>query len=205
MNKTPKRTHREMELLDALHELGGSARSAELAKALDLSEETVRRTILSLSKSGVLERMDGAPETGVIGMPAPSGVFLGVKDKRATLNRAPIQSSDRERLDQAILYINEGEKIYGALPGVFDRLLTTRQTRRFSYDCSPDALLPAGHVDAVVDYDLQPYDRLPLMTVIEESVGMITYRDGNPLTLHSDGRVILAATAIARPAFSVGA
>jgi myo-inositol-1(or 4)-monophosphatase len=57
----------------------------------------------------------------------------------------------------------------------------------------------------VVDYDLQPYDRLPLMTVIEESVEMITYRDGNPLTLHSDGRVILAATAIARPAFSVGA
>ncbi len=205
MTKTPKRTHREMELLDAPHRLDGAARSAELAKTLDLSEETARRTILSLSKSGVLERMDGAPETSATGMPAPSKIFLGVKDKRATLNRAPIQSSDRERLDQAILYINEGEKIYGALPGVFDRLLTTRQTRRFAYDCYPDALLPAGHVDAVVDYDLQPYDCLPSMTVIEDSVGMITYRDGNPLTLHSDERVILAATAIARPAFSVGA
>ena len=205
MTKTPKRTHREMELLDALHELGGSARSAELAKTLDLSEETVRRTILSLSKSGGLERMDRAPETGATGMPAPSKIFLGVKDKRATLNRAAIQSSDRERLDQAILYINEGEKIYGAFSVVFDRLLTTRQTRRFAYDCYPDALLPAEHVDAVVDYDLQPYDCLPLMTVIEESCGMITYRDSNPLTLHSDERVILAATAIARPAFSVGA
>lgn len=59
MNKTLKHSHRELELLEALHRLGGSARSAELAKTLDVSEETVRRTIKALSKSGVLERMYG--------------------------------------------------------------------------------------------------------------------------------------------------
>lgn len=59
MEKTAKHSHRELELLDALHRLGGSARSAELAKTLDVSEETVRRTIKALSKSGVLERMYG--------------------------------------------------------------------------------------------------------------------------------------------------
>ena len=59
MTKKTKHSHRELELLDALHRLGGSARSAELAKTLDVSEETVRRTIKSLSKSGVLERMYG--------------------------------------------------------------------------------------------------------------------------------------------------
>lgn len=58
-DKSPKQSYRERELLDALHRLGGSARSAELAKALDVSEETVRRTIKALSKSGVLERMYG--------------------------------------------------------------------------------------------------------------------------------------------------
>ena len=58
--KTPtKHSHREIELLDALHRLGGSARSAELARTLDVSEETIRRTIKTLSKSGVLERMYG--------------------------------------------------------------------------------------------------------------------------------------------------
>jgi len=45
MKKTTKHSHRELELLEALHRLGGSARSAELAKTLDVSEETVRRTI----------------------------------------------------------------------------------------------------------------------------------------------------------------
>ncbi len=59
MKKTGKHSHREFELLEALHRLGGSARSAELAKTLDVSEETVRRTIKALSKSGVLERMYG--------------------------------------------------------------------------------------------------------------------------------------------------
>lgn len=59
MTKKAQHSHRELELLDALHRLGGSARSAELAKTLDVSEETVRRTIKALSKTGVLERMYG--------------------------------------------------------------------------------------------------------------------------------------------------
>ncbi|GAA6194498.1 DeoR/GlpR family DNA-binding transcription regulator [Phaeobacter sp. NW0010-22] len=57
--QTSTHSHRELELLDALRRLGGSARGAELAKALDVSEETVRRTIKSLSKSGAVERVHG--------------------------------------------------------------------------------------------------------------------------------------------------
>jgi fructose-1,6-bisphosphatase/inositol monophosphatase family enzyme len=55
-------------------------------------------------------------------------------------------------------------------------------------------LLAAGHVDAVVDYDLQPYDYLALMVVIEEAGGVMTDWDGRPLNLKSDGRVLSAAT-----------
>ncbi|MBE1281995.1 MAG: DeoR family transcriptional regulator [Rhodobacteraceae bacterium] len=52
-------THRELELLEALRRLGGSARSADLAKTLDVSEETVRRTIKALSETGAVERVHG--------------------------------------------------------------------------------------------------------------------------------------------------
>lgn len=52
-------SHREMELVDALRRLGGSARSAELAKMLDVSEETVRRTIKALNKAGAVQRVHG--------------------------------------------------------------------------------------------------------------------------------------------------
>lgn len=137
---------------------------------------------------------DDAPEIGVIGMPALDEVFLGVKGNGATLNGAPIKCSGQTYLGDAILYINEGEKIYADHPAVFDRLTESGQTRRFSYDCYPHALLAAGHVDAVVDYDLQPYDYLPLSVVIEEAGGIITDWDGKPLTLNSDGRVLSAAT-----------
>lgn len=52
-------SHREKELLDALRRFGGRARSSELANVLDVSEETVRRTIKALSKAGTIARVHG--------------------------------------------------------------------------------------------------------------------------------------------------
>ncbi len=138
--------------------------------------------------------VDGAPEVGVIGMPALDEVFLGQKGNGSTLNGETIYCSQKTQLDNAILYINEGEKIFADHPNVFARLTRAGQTRRFAYDCYPHALLAAGHVDAVVDYDLQPYDYLPLSIVIKEAGGIMTDWNGNPLTLQSDGRVLSAAT-----------
>jgi inositol-phosphate phosphatase/L-galactose 1-phosphate phosphatase/histidinol-phosphatase len=136
----------------------------------------------------------GIPQIGLIGMPALGETFLGVKGQGATLNGTAIQSSQQTHLDQGILYINEGEKIYTDHPTVFAGLLGAGQTRRFSYDCYPHALLAAGHVDGVVDYDLQPYDYLPLSVVVQEAGGMMTDWEGKPLMLNSDGRVLSAAT-----------
>jgi len=79
-------------------------------------------------------------------------------------------------------------------PAVFEQLGQTGATRRFAYDCYPHALLAAGHIDAVVDYNLQPYDYLPLCALIEAAGGVITDWQGKPLSLESDGRVISAAT-----------
>ena len=121
-------------------------------------------------------------------------VFVGVKGEGATLNGAPIQSSDQTDLDESILYINEGENIFADHPDVFGLLIKAGQTRRFSYDCYPHALLAAGHIDAVVDYGLQPYDYLPLICLVEAAGGVMADWDGNALTLQSDGRVVTAAT-----------
>ena len=79
-------------------------------------------------------------------------------------------------------------------PDVLAGLLQAGHTRRFGYDCYPHALLAAGHVDAVVDYDLKPFDYLPLQGLIEAAGGLITDWAGKPLDYSSDGRVISAAT-----------
>ena len=52
-------THRELELLDTLRSLGGSARTASLAEALDVSEETVRRTVKALASADLVQRVHG--------------------------------------------------------------------------------------------------------------------------------------------------
>jgi DeoR family glycerol-3-phosphate regulon repressor len=59
VKKHAPNTHRELELLDVLRRLGGTARNSDLAKTLDVSEETVRRTIKALSKAGTVERVHG--------------------------------------------------------------------------------------------------------------------------------------------------
>ncbi|GAB5435777.1 inositol monophosphatase family protein [Falsiruegeria mediterranea] len=136
----------------------------------------------------------GTPQIGVVGMPVLGEIFVGVKDKGAKMNGEAIQASDVQDLNRAILYVNEGDKIYRDHPNVFARLMQSGQTRRMSYDCYPHALLAAGHVDAVVDYDLQPYDYLPVSALVEAAGGLMTDWQGNALSLGSDGRVISAAT-----------
>jgi fructose-1,6-bisphosphatase/inositol monophosphatase family enzyme len=79
-------------------------------------------------------------------------------------------------------------------PSVFAKLLKAGKIRRMSYDCYPHALVAAGHIDAVVDCNLQPYDYLPIVALIEAAGGLMTDWQGKPLTLHSDGRVLTAAT-----------
>lgn len=137
---------------------------------------------------------DGQADLGVVAMPALGETFVGVVGKGATLNDQPIQVSDRSRLDEAILFVNEGDKIHCEHAQVFQRLMRAGQTRRFAYDCYPHALLAAGYVDAVVDYGLQPYDYLALAPLITAAGGIITDWAGRQLTLESDGAVVSAAT-----------
>ena len=91
MNKEHKHSHRQLELIEMLHRLGGSARSTDLAKALDVSEETVRRTIKALSKTGVLERMYG-------------GAYLvGQRDAPGFFQRIAKHSTEKQAIATVVL------------------------------------------------------------------------------------------------------
>lgn len=136
----------------------------------------------------------GQCELGLISMPELKEIYLGQKGKGATLNGKTIRTSRKTDLADAILYINEGEKLLQNEPAAIARLLKVGHTRRFAYDCYPHALVASGQIDAVVDYDLKPFDYLPLAGVIEEAGGIITDWQGKALTYGSDGRVVTAAT-----------
>ena len=59
MDTPSTHSHRALELLEALRRFGGSARNTELARAMNVSEETIRRTVKALSKSGEVARVYG--------------------------------------------------------------------------------------------------------------------------------------------------
>ncbi|RKT27904.1 histidinol phosphatase-like enzyme (inositol monophosphatase family) [Roseovarius halotolerans] len=134
------------------------------------------------------------PVLGICRLPAIGEVYAAARGLGATRNGAPIHVSRETALDRAMLFINEGEKIHAEAPHVFGRLMRAGRLRRLSYDCQPHALVASGQVDAVVDYDLKPYDYFALAPIITEAGGIITDWQGRALTYDSDGRVVTAAT-----------
>lgn len=137
--------------------------------------------------------VDGQTRLACVGAPAMAEVFTAERGKGAMKGDRRLASSGRTDLAGATLYINEGEKIWRAHPEVFARLMATGVTRRFSYDCYPYALLAMGHVDLVVDYDLQPYDYLPVSLLVEEAGGKMSDWQGGALTMNRAGVATVAA------------
>ncbi len=141
---------------------------------------------------GVLH--NGKPVAGVIRMPALGETFGGSLGGGATMNGASIQCRTIASVDQARIFINEANRIYDKAPGKLKRLLTFGHTQRAFNDCYAFALLAMGQIDVVVDFDLQPYDYLPVVPVVEAAGGIITDWEGKKLGLTSDGAVVAAAT-----------
>jgi inositol-phosphate phosphatase/L-galactose 1-phosphate phosphatase/histidinol-phosphatase len=136
----------------------------------------------------------GKPALGVIRMPALDEVYAGSVGGGATCNGVPISVSTCTTLPDARLFINEGDKLAVSEPDVFAKLIHAGALRRLGADCYPHALVAAGYADAVVDFDLQPYDFLPVSAVVTAAGGMMTDWSGEPLTMASDGRTLTAAT-----------
>jgi len=137
---------------------------------------------------------EGQPRLGLVRMPALDETYVGIPGQGAFRNGQPISCRGTTELEEAMVYVNEAERIHDAASGLFARLCKVGHTRRMSYDCYPHAMLAAGLIDSVIDYGLEPYDYLPLVGLIQAAGGVITDWHGNALTLESDGRVVSSAT-----------
>ncbi|SHH16769.1 inositol monophosphatase family protein [Cognatishimia maritima] len=136
----------------------------------------------------------GRPKIGLVRMPALDETYIGLEGQGATLNGARIRCRDTRELGEAMIYVNEAERLQSMNPDLFGRLCRIGHTRRMAYDCYPHALVASGQIDAVVDCRLEPYDFLPLVGLIKASGGVITDWEGNDLTMKSDGKVVTATT-----------
>ncbi|MFO1210318.1 MAG: inositol monophosphatase family protein [Amaricoccus sp.] len=138
----------------------------------------------------------GHPVAGIMRQPyldetftgSPSGAFL-----RRAGTATPLRSSGRTDLAEAILYCTH-PSMFATEPdrAGFARVSAAARMTRFGGDCYSYCLLAMGFVDLVIEGELQPYDILPLVPIVEAAGGRVTGPDGNPPL--AGGTVIAAAT-----------
>jgi histidinol phosphatase-like enzyme (inositol monophosphatase family) len=134
------------------------------------------------------------PIVGVIRMPALNESFAAHRGGGATKDGTPIHCRTGVKLKDARIVINEANRMVMNEPLRLRRLMSAGQIRRFFNDCYPFALLASGQVDVVIDHDLQPYDYLPIVPIVEAAGGVMTSWHGEKLGLGSDGSIVAAAT-----------
>lgn len=137
---------------------------------------------------------DGQPVMGVIDMPVLGECWHARKGHGAFLGAEKCRTSATTRLDDAILFATSPDQFRDRDAEIFESLAAHCLERRFGGDCYSYGLLASGHVDVIFEADLQPYDFMPLVTIVAEAGGVITDWDGKPLGLSSNGRVLAAAT-----------
>ena len=136
---------------------------------------------------------NGRPTIGVIDMPALDERWTGTPEG-THLNGRRARSSGHERLEGAKLYTTSLDAFTTEGLAAYDRVTHRVGLRRFGGDCYAYGLLASGHCDLVIEEGLKPYDFMALIRVVEGAGGAISDWQGQPLDLHSDGRIVAAAT-----------
>jgi myo-inositol-1(or 4)-monophosphatase len=134
------------------------------------------------------------PVLGLIDIPATGERWLGQRGKDSQFNGIAARASACRRIEDARVFTTSPDMFDVDAWRRFDALSRRAAFRRFGGDCYIYGLLASGHCDLVIETGLQPYDFLALVPVIEGAGGRISDWRGQPLSLHSDGRVIAAAT-----------
>jgi inositol-phosphate phosphatase/L-galactose 1-phosphate phosphatase/histidinol-phosphatase len=80
----------------------------------------------------------------------------------------------------------------GADAAAFARLAGAAKLVRYGADCYADGLVAIGFADLVVEASLKPYDFAPMGPIVEGAGGVASDWQGRPLTLASDGRIVIA-------------
>lgn len=140
------------------------------------------------------------PFIGLIDIPVMGERWAG--DGKSTLfydgdNGRTAAVSTCESLDRARLYIARLNLLYAGERDTVDTVDAPNErvaVSRPTCDCYAYGLLASGHCDLVLEDGLGPYDYLPIVPVVLGAGGYMTDWKGNPLSLHSNGRVIAAAT-----------
>jgi histidinol phosphatase-like enzyme (inositol monophosphatase family) len=135
------------------------------------------------------------PVLGMIDQPISGERWLGATGRTTTLNGAPIRTRPCEAIAQAHLATTGPGYFTPESWAAFERIRVAARDTLWGGDCYNYGLLAAGHLDLVVEDGLKLYDFAALVPIVEGAGGVMRDWKGEPLDMHSDGKVIAAGDA----------
>lgn len=141
---------------------------------------------------------DGQPLLSIIDMPALDERFLATTTTPTLYQKGKqqqqVKTAKQSDIAKATLFSTDYEMFNAEEHQQLKALRQAVAMRRYNGDCYLYAMLASGWIDLVVEADMQVYDFLPLVLIVEQAGGVITDWQGRALNKNSSGQILAAAT-----------
>jgi inositol-phosphate phosphatase / L-galactose 1-phosphate phosphatase / histidinol-phosphatase len=174
-------------------EFGPEREEAEFVWVLDPIDGT-KSFISGVPLFGTLIALarHGHPILGIIDQPISRERWIGAAGRPTTLNGTPIRCRPCAGLAAATVFATSPDMFKDDDALAFARIAAAAKLVRFGADCYAYGLLAHGFIDLVIEASLKPYDFSAMLPIVEGAGGIATDWRGAPLSLASDGRVLVA-------------
>ncbi len=174
-------------------EYGGEREEAEFVWVLDPIDGT-KSFISGVPLFGTLIALahQGRPILGIIDQPISRERWIGASGHPTTVNGTPIRCRPCPSLAAATVFSTTPDMFNGGDAAAYTRVAAAAKLVRFGADCYAYGVLAHGFVDLVIEASNKPYDFCAMPPIVEGAGGVASDWRGMPLTLASDGRVLVA-------------
>jgi len=174
-------------------EFGRERESADFTWVLDPIDGT-KSFISGVPLFGTLIALayQGRPILGIIDQPILRERWIGASGHPTTLNGAAIRVRPCPGLAGATVFATSPDMFKDHDAAAFARVAAAAKLVRFGADCYAYGLLAHGFIDLVIEASLKPYDFSAMLPIVEGAGGAASDWRGTPLSLASDGRVLVA-------------
>ena len=174
-------------------EYGPEREEAEFVWVLDPIDGT-KSFISGVPLFGILIALAraGRPILGIIDQPILRERWIGAAGRPTTFNGAAIRTRACAALGNATVFSTGPDMFRDADAAAHARVAAAAKLQRYGADCYAYGLLASGFIDVVLEASLKPYDFSAMLPVVEGAGGIASDWRGAPLTIASDGRVLVA-------------
>lgn len=134
----------------------------------------------------------GCPIVGIIDQPILRERWIGAHGRASRFNGVEIRCRSCAALGAATVFATSPDMFKDGDAFAFGRVAAAAKLVRFGADCYAYGLLALGCIDIVIEASLKPYDFSAMLPIIEGAGGIATDWQGKPLSIASDGRVLVA-------------